>query len=199
MAQPRLTPVPAPDDEDDDDFDQADNGRPDVPTDPFADQDAAPGPAWKVPPREVPADSMPVKVKVVDPKTGDLVDQTMFLHEGEAVWFAPAVSMGTLFTTAGLALYGSDGGREGARRMVESAQELFRRLADCVADWNLTGLDGAPLPKPWKNPDAFAVLTDDEIAWLVQELTGQEPKAARGNGSRGSSYTTGANPRRRQK
>lgn len=159
-------------------------------------------PVWKVPLRAIPADDMPVKVLVeVDNDDDDggtsWVQDTQFLHAGETVWLAPAVSMATMFTTAGLALFGAEGGREGSRRMVQAAADLFVRLGDCVADWDLTGLDGEALPKPWKNPDAFKVLTDDEVAWLVQKLTGQEPKADRGNGSRGSSSTTGANRRRR--
>lgn len=157
-------------------------------------------PEWKVPLRVIPADDMPVKVMIEvenDDGSFDWVQDTQYLHAGESVSLAPAVSMATMFTTAGLALFGAEGGREGSKRMVQSAADLFVRLGDCVADWDLTGLDGAPLPKPWKNPDAFKVLTDDEIAWLVQRLTGQEPKADRGNGSRGSSSTIGGNRRRR--
>ena len=44
-----------------------------------------------------------------------------------------------------------------------------------VVDWNWTGIDGEPMPKPYKNPKVFKDLQNEELIWLVSATVGETP------------------------
>ena len=51
-----------------------------------------------------------------------------------------------------------------AKEAKANEKECWQALSEVFTDWNLEGDDG-PLPKPWKNPKAFAALFESD--WIL--------------------------------
>lgn len=121
---------------------------------------------WKIPPKKVPSDSCVVTVD----------GEQYPLHKGESVWVIPVSSMrhyAALIRLRNLVVDTSDN---------MSISDLCSEIAERVIDWNWTGLDGKPLPKPHKNGRLIESLTSEEVAWLIDAIQGETP-AERKNAS----------------
>lgn len=133
-----------------------------------------------IPLRVVPADDMPLVIGEVKDQSGEVLHKgkTHYIQKGKTVEFIPVASFSAMFSTAGL-LLGSN--TQSARAMVESMNELYKRLSELVGRWTLIGVDGAPLPQPWKNPSVIRGLTEDQLHWILVKLQDGETEEERGN------------------
>lgn len=55
-------------------------------------------------------------------------------------------------------------------------ERLVQRLQENVVAWDWADEVGNPLPQPYRNPEAFAMLSNDEIAWLNGNVVPEAPK-----------------------
>lgn len=56
----------------------------------------------------------------------------------------------------------------------EAFETICERLPDYIIAWNLTDESGETLPDPWKNPEAFRALAEDNwelMLWLSEVVT----------------------------
>lgn len=105
-------------------------------------------------------------------------------HEGEWVEVIAGFRIGDLRAQRGLAelqprLEAVEGeSQEGARKLAmmdDSFAELVDALSTRVRRWSWTDDDGAPLPQPYRNPDAFRPLRLEEIYYLATVSQGEAP------------------------
>lgn len=140
---------------------------------------------WKVPLRVIPADDMTITVGEKRNRAGHVITEgtTYAPHVGETVSFLPAVGVDTMFSTAGLILSNRGKSAKAMARMMTHMETLCDRLANVLAEWTLTGMDGRPLPQPYQNPAVIKSMSEDEVAWLIKHATGQagETEEARKN------------------
>lgn len=122
---------------------------------------------FNVPLKKIPADDMPLTV----------MGETYYLQEGKFVYVIPVTSFGTMFSTAGLLLGAEE---ESAALMVRSMEGLYKRLADVVAKWDLVDTRGDELDQPYRNPEVFEAMNEDQLAWVLDCVTERESEEAKG-------------------
>lgn len=133
----------------------------------------------KIPPVWHMADSCMVTVgRVMDGDT--IIDEgTAYpVHEGERVAILPAASVQESIILGQIS-------REATadRNTGELFERLCQMLSHRVIEWDWTDLQWEPLPQPYGNADAIAMLTNEEVLWLIGVAMGQESRDERKNGS----------------
>ena len=142
-------------------------------------------PHFKVPTKVVPSDDCAIHLgrRIEDGKVVDAGDEH-FLHRGEWVEVLPVGAVSQLMAFGSFMRIGRDGETDNEKLM--SSEEQFSRMVSHVASrvvkWNWTGLDGEPLPQPYKNESLIASLHADELLWLVN-ATNNETAGERKNAS----------------
>jgi hypothetical protein len=136
---------------------------------------------WLVPPsafRRVDLSDMPYEFGQELNNDGSVAVQgtTLFPFEGQTMWLLRTMSLGTAFSTAGLVR--DQGNQLTTMRHFEA---LCARLADLLAHWTLTDLQGRLMPQPYGNPEALERLTADQINWIMGKVM-VEDEAAEGKG-----------------
>lgn len=127
-------------------------------------------PSFKIPPRRVLADECKVVINRV--VAGDkIVEQgePVDVHIGEWIEVLPVTNVlvfNALVELSKLTVSVIDN---------KGLEELCEALSERITDWNFTGLDSKPLPKPYKNPKIFMSMTEDELIWLVTACQGETP------------------------
>ena len=126
----------------------------------------------KIPPRRIPSDECLIYVgrkiegdKIVDNGTPYTV------HKGEWVEVLPVTSVGEAIALAKMVRLNINN----PAQMAEQLEQVCLGLSKRVINWNWTGLDEKPLPKPHNKPEVIKSLTEDEIAWLAMAAQGESP------------------------
>lgn len=123
---------------------------------------------FKIKPKEVDSSDCIIHIgqKIEDGKiveTGEPIN----LHENEWVKIFPII---TIKESLALGTF---------RNSVEEGElsvamdSICESLAKRVVDWNWTGIDGEPLAKPYKNPEVFKELYNEEVLWLITATSGE--------------------------
>lgn len=128
-------------------------------------------PQWKIPPVRVESDDCTVYVDTVI-EDGEIIDKgTPYqVHVGEWVEVFPARSLAEQVAMGDISATSTD-----------SLRLLCGELSKRIYDWDWTGNDKQPLPKPYNSPETLMALTDDELVWLMSAAKGRETKADRKN------------------
>ncbi len=142
----------------------------------------------KIPSKRIPADDCLVYVgrqiqdgKVVEPGTGYPV------HKDEWVEVVPVASVGQM-----LAIVRVQRAVANTPQGSQAFEELCREVSNRVKDWNWTDLEGEPLPKPYRNPEAVKALTNDELLWLIKAISDETPgERKNASGPSATSLSTG--------
>tara|TARA_R110000824_G_scaffold126285_5_gene285818 strand:+ start:2731 stop:3174 length:444 start_codon:yes stop_codon:yes gene_type:complete len=123
---------------------------------------------FKIKPKEIDSSTCVIHIgqKIEDGKiveTGEPIN----LHENEWVKIFPII---TIKESLALGTF---------RNSVEEGElsvamdSICESLAKRVVDWNWTGIDGEPLAKPYKNPEVFKDLYNEEVLWLITATSGE--------------------------
>ena len=120
------------------------------------------------------------------------------IHEGEWIKVVSSFAVGTLhlmrkvseLQTRMASLEDNDEVRK-VLLLDDTMSELVDVLQDRVVDWNWTDDVGKPLPKPYRNPDAFRALRIEELMYLAVTIKGEAPGETK-NGSRPLPTTSSA-------
>ncbi len=117
------------------------------------------------------------------------------IHEGEKVWVLPVNNLRESLALAHFGAFDNEGSdddrRESMLALERSLDDICSQLSKRVVKWDWTDMMGEPLPQPYRNPQVFHDLTEDEILWLVATARGESP-GERKNGSTPSGNTSGA-------
>ncbi len=62
----------------------------------------------------------------------------------------------------------------------EAEADAREHLAEVVLDWNLVGDNDEPLAKPHENPEAFGLLLQDELTWVIKAVRGTTDEEKKG-------------------
>lgn len=111
--------------------------------------------------------------------------EAYYIHQNEWVTILPVVSMKESFALMSIANIENAPDAEG------SLSKVCEALSERVMDWNWTDNSGEPLPKPYKNPDVFQDLLNEELIWLITSSLGESP-SERKNGLEPSQITQSA-------
>jgi hypothetical protein len=90
------------------------------------------------------------------------------IHVDEWIEVIPVMTMKESIAMMGISQMGED-----VSKAEKSLDALCNALAKRVINWNWTGFDGELLPKPYKNPDVFKELHNEELVWLVSASLGE--------------------------
>lgn len=90
------------------------------------------------------------------------------IHENEWVKLLPVMTMKESFALMKIANMGDT-----TSNADESLNEVCQSLANRIVDWNWTGIDGELLPKPYKNPEVFKNLLNEELIYLITASMGE--------------------------
>lgn len=131
---------------------------------------------WPMMTRRVPSDSF--VLKVVD-EDGTVTEYHP--HEGEWVEFNKKVRPAQMRLF--LDFQGID--VKVLKGMVELWEKSKLLLSQVVHAWTWCGPDGEPYPEPYKRPEAFEDLLDEEVGWLLNTFV--EPGTAPKNSPTASS------------
>lgn len=134
----------------------------------------------KIPTRKVKSDDCVIYIgREVDVEKGQITSTgtPYYIHKGEWVEVIPLLSIRDYIVWNKLrgALSGD------TEKMEKALDDLCKGLSNKIVDWNWTDLSGNKLNKPYKNPDVFKELTEDELIWLSTSLV--ETKEQRKNAS----------------
>jgi len=126
----------------------------------------------KIPPKRVPSDDCAIYVgRKIE---GDKIvaqGEPYYVHKGEWVEILPITSVGEAIAISrmlGLNIKQAD-------KIAEGLNQLCEGLAKRVINWNWTGMDSKPLPKPYNKPEVIKSLTEDELVWLAITSQGESP------------------------
>ena len=90
------------------------------------------------------------------------------IHVGEWIKVIPIMTMKESIAMMGITQMGED-----FAKAEKSLNQLCDALAKRIIDWNWTGFDNEPLPKPYKNSEVFKELHNEELVWLVSASLGE--------------------------
>jgi hypothetical protein len=96
------------------------------------------------------------------------------VHENEWVKLLPVITMKESFALMRIANMGDT-----TSNADESLNEVCQSLANRIVDWNWTGIDGELLPKPYKNPEVFKDLLNEELIYLITASMGETESQAK--------------------
>ena len=122
----------------------------------------------KIPTRTVPSDDCVIYIGREVSDDGTVINQgkAYKLHEGEWVKVIPLISVRQFIAWNKLRASLS----KDTDRIEQGLDALCRELSNKILDWNWTDFEGNPLPKPFKNPEVFKDISEDELIWLSGAL-----------------------------
>ena len=125
---------------------------------------------FKIKPKKLDSSDCVVHVGQVI-ENDQIVDQgeAYNIHQDERVEILPVVTMKESFALMSISNLDDTPDAEGSLKKVCDA------LSERVMDWNWTDNNGEPLPKPYKNPDVFQNLLNEELIWLITSSLGETP------------------------
>jgi len=123
---------------------------------------------FKIKPKEVDSSDCIIHIgqKIEEGKIVEM-GEPVKLHENEWVKVLPVITI-----KESLAL-GTFRNSAEENELSVAMDSICKSLARRVVDWNWTGVDGELLAKPYKNPEVFKELYNEEILWLITTTSGE--------------------------
>jgi hypothetical protein len=127
---------------------------------------------FKIPPKKI--DSSDCVVHIGQRiQEGKIVEEgeSFAVHENEWVKIIPVTTMGESLALMNITSIDTETGANAQKSFDVLCESLSKR----VVDWNWTGIDNELMPKPYKNPQVFKDLQNEELIWLVSASVGETP------------------------
>ena len=123
---------------------------------------------FKIKPKEVDSSDCIIHIgQVIEGEEFVEQGEPVKLHENEWVKVLPVITI-----KESLAL-GTFRNSAKENELSVAMDSICESLAKRVVDWNWTGIDGEPLAKPYKNPEVFKDLYNEEVLWLITATMGE--------------------------
>lgn len=129
--------------------------------------------ALKIPSRRIASDDCIVHVgRQIDLESKQIISEgtPYAVHEGEWVEILP---IGSIRKYLALMQLTQSVQNQDPTTLESALDRLCHEIAERVLDWNWTGMDGQPLPKPYRNVEVMRGLCEDELIWLAMATQGE--------------------------